>query len=150
MRRHSLALIVLPAIHILLFALLLADSATMGASAALWTDLPISLPLVARDDLATEVGVGILATGWWFFGGWVGWSSKKCLISRTASALGAGLVLFTGGIGGYALTSGFLQFPRDQRLSPQDVLMYLLAAALLGGGLIAAVHSAIAALTTAR
>jgi hypothetical protein len=111
--------IVLPSIHLVLFLFTMITGGRYG-NPFFCVDLPLSLPLVARDDARTILVVGILGTAWWYFIGQIGWSSKQRTISRVASGLGAFLVLV-------------------------DVAVYIVALGLLTGGIMSGIYAAGAA-----
>ncbi len=133
---------VLPAIHIVLFAVtaIVGEKAATGGNPLFCVDLPISLPLVARDDSPTVIIVGILATAWWYFIGQIGWSSKKGRISRIGSGLGAILIAFSVTGGSYAMISEYFLISREPNFNAIDVGIYFLAGLLLAGGVISAAH----------
>jgi hypothetical protein len=139
---------VLPAIHIVLFAVaaIVGEKAATDGNPLFCVDLPISLPLVARDDSPTVAIVGILATAWWYFAAQIGWSSKKGRISRISSGLGAILIAFSATVGSYAMISEFFLISREPNFNAVDVGIYSLAVLLLSGGILSAAYSAMAAI----
>jgi hypothetical protein len=136
--------VVLAATHLALFLITMLSGlkTASGGNPLFCVDLPVSLPLVGRDDTWTIVGVGILATIWWFFIGQVGWLSKQGRISRTVSAVGAALTLLICAADAYAMISQFVLISREPDFSTIDVVIYMFAAALLAGGLISAGYAA--------
>src|SRR5262249_8923363 len=67
--------IVLASIHLALFLIALLSGDRFG-NAFFCVDFPISLPLVLTYKTSTLVVVGLLGTGWWYFIGQIGRSSK--------------------------------------------------------------------------
>lgn len=136
--------IILSAIHLVLFLITMLSGlkTASGGNPLFCVDLPMSLPLVGRDDTWTVVAVGILATIWWFFIGQVGWLSRQGKISRTVSAAGAGVVLLICAAAAYAMISQFVLISREPDFSTIDTVIYMFAAALLAGGLISAGYAA--------
>jgi|HubBroStandDraft_6_1064221.scaffolds.fasta_scaffold10838_5 hypothetical protein len=136
--------VVLAATHLVLFLITMLSGlkTASGGNPLFCVDLPVSLPLVGHDDTWTVVAVGILATIWWFFIGQVGWLSKVGKISRTSSAVGAGLTLLICAADAYAMISQFVLISREPDFSTIDVVIYMFAAALLAGGLISAGYAA--------
>jgi len=144
--------IALPAIHAALFLLTIisGEKTASGGNPFFCVDLPLSLPLVARDDAATFAAVAVLGTAWWFFVGQIGSSSSRGKLSRTGSGLGALLILSVCAAGFFALISEFLLISREVNFSAVNVAIYVLAVALLLGGLISAGFSVTAGLGLTR
>src|SRR5690348_7249714 len=95
-RRFPLFLpVVLAVIHILLFTVTMVSKGQTASEGnpLFCVDLPMSLPLVARDDNGTMAGVGILLTGWWYLVGHLGTSSFLGKMSRARSGVSALIVL---------------------------------------------------------
>lgn len=137
---------VLSAIHLLLFliTILTGKSTATDGNPFVCVDLPVSLPLVARDDTWTVVAVGILGTGWWYFLGKIGSSSRQGKLSRGASVLGAFLILLMCAADGYGMISQFPLISREPEFSIVDIAIYIVAAILLFGGVFSAALAALA------
>jgi hypothetical protein len=145
--------IILPFVHIVLLATtsIVGMKAASGGNPFAMVDLPVSIPLVARDDWPTVTAVGVLGTLWWCFIGWIGWSSTKGRISRIGAGLGSALILFFCLSDSYAMISQFSCCISTQpNLSLIDFVIYFLAVGLLFGGLISAILSARAVFWTKR
>lgn len=147
-RAFDLQLIILPAVHAFLFILagLVSLWSPFGLSPVFCVDLPISLPLVAREDLRTVLLVAILGTGWWYFIGRIGWLSRRGRISTLGSMLNALVIVFVCGIGTIAIVGQFSQSFHDERFSLAVIGLYALAGMLLLGGWFTALTCAMAAL----
>jgi hypothetical protein len=139
---------VLPAIYILLCAMtaISGEKAATGGNPFFCVSIPISLPLVARDDSPTVIIVAILATAWWYFIAQIGWSSKQGRISRFSSILGAILIGFIIMVDSVLMISESFLLSRQPNFNAVDVIIYLLAGLLLSGGIISAAYSAMAAI----
>ena len=74
--------IILPSIHLILFIVTTVSGGRYG-NPFFCVDIPISLPLVARDNASTIGVVGILGTAWWYFIGQLGALANQDKISRT-------------------------------------------------------------------
>lgn len=139
---------ILPAIYILLCAVtaISGEKSATGGNPFVGVSFPISWPLVARDDTLTVIAVAILATVWWFFVGQIGWSSKQGHISGSRSGLGAILIGFIVGLDLVFMSGEFPLILREPNFNAVDVVIYLLAALLLAGGIISAAYSLRAAI----
>ncbi len=140
---------VLSGIHVALFVITMLSGGRYG-NPFFCVDIPISLPLVARDDTSTIAVVGILGTAWWYFIGQIGWSAKQGKVSRAGSGLGAFLILLLCSIDSFAMVSESFFILRAREFSIADVAVYLLAALLLCGGMVSGVLAAKAALRRTR
>jgi hypothetical protein len=143
-----LPLFILPATHVLLLAAggLVSLWSPYGLSPLFCVDLPISLPLVSRDDWGTVLVVGVLSTAWWYFVGRIGWMSRKHQLSRLGSTLGAALILFMCGVEVVLIRGQIQGWRNDERFSFSVIVVYAMAGALLAGGFVSGLVSAIAAL----
>jgi len=148
LRARDIELSLLPGLHLIafIFGSILSLRSPYGLSPLFCVDLPISLPLVGRDDWPTVTVVGLLGTAWWYFIGRVGWMSSRGMISRGASVGGALVILLTCGIGSYALVSQASGWTRDERFSLAVIINYCMAGLLLVGGFRSGITSAISAL----
>jgi hypothetical protein len=65
--------------HVVLFLVtaLFGEKIASGGNPLFCVDLPVSLPLVGRDDAATVIVVGALATAWWYFVGQIGLAARR-------------------------------------------------------------------------
>jgi hypothetical protein len=127
-------LIVLPAIHIALFAMttITGEKTASGGNPLVCVELPISLPLIATDRWPPVLIVGILATTWWYFIAQIGWSSARRRISRVGAGLGAILVVFMCLIDAtMMLTELGCCISQQPNFSAIDGVIYVLAIALL-------------------
>ena len=122
------------------------EKAATGGNPFVCVSIPISLPLVARDDSPTVIIVAILATAWWYFIAQIGWSSKQGRISRSSSILGAILIGFIIMVDSVLMISESFLLSRQPNFNAVDVVIYLLAGLLLSGGIISAAYSAMAAI----
>ncbi|HEV7217961.1 MAG: hypothetical protein ACHP8A_10910 [Terriglobales bacterium] len=147
--RPKLLLNALPAIHVVLFAMTLITErkTASGGNPLLCVELPISLPLIATDQWPTVFVVGTIATFWWYFIAQIGWSSKRKRLSRLGAGLGALLVSFICLIDGVMMFSELrCCISQESNFSVVDWIIYVMAGALLCGGLISASYSASRAL----
>jgi hypothetical protein len=122
------------------------EKAATGGNPFVCVSIPISLPLVARDDSPAVIIVAILATAWWYFIAQIGWSSKQGRISRSSSILGAILIGFIVMVDSVLMISESFLLSRQPNFNAVDVVIYLLAGLLLSGGIISAAYSAMAAI----
>ncbi len=104
-------------------------------------ELPVSVPLVGRDDFVTVLLVGVAATGWWYFIGQVGRASWVGKISRTMSLAGALLLLSIQTIAWFAMISEGRLIRQEANFGAKDIVIYVLAGVLLLGGLVSAGYS---------
>lgn len=149
-RRSPLPLpLVLAVIHILLFtATMVSSGHTASEGNPLFcVDLPMSLPLVARDDNGTMAAVGILLTGWWYLVGHLGKSSWLGKTSRTRSRVCALVVFGICAFDSYGMISELTQMVRSgSHFVAFDYVIYAFAFLLLAGGFVSAGLCAAAAL----
>jgi hypothetical protein len=137
----------LAGIHVALFVLTISfEKTASGGNPFFCVDLPWSIALIAEGHGYRVPVVGILATIWWFFIGYLGWSSKRSRISRAGSIVRAFLLPLICAFDSYAMLSQFGLIVREPDFSSIDVVIYILAAALLLGGFVSAVYAWIAAL----
>jgi hypothetical protein len=142
-------LIALPAIHasLLVITMITGERTASGGTPLFSVELPISLPLVATDNFATILIVGILATLWWYFIAQIGWVSTGKRISRISAGLGALLIVFMCLVDAVMMLSELACCTsHEPNFSVIDGLIYVFAFTLLCGGLISAGYSARAAL----
>jgi len=146
-------LFVLPAINTVVFILteIAGEKSASAGNPFVSVDLPVSLPLVARDDWPTVVAVGLFGIAWWYFIAQIGYSSRRSRISRTVSALGALLIFF------FCLADGGIMFSelsccilREPNFSIMDLAIYATAVVLLAGGLVSAGCAAMNALKSQK
>jgi hypothetical protein len=148
-QRHELFnfwLLMLPSIHLLLFAVggLVSRWSPYGLSPIFCVDLPFSLPLFMRDDWGTVLVVGILGTGWWYFVGRIGWMSHHNQITRVGSILGAALILFMCSVDAILIRGQAEGWIHDERFSSPVIVVYGIAIALVAGGILSSLASAVA------
>lgn len=141
--------IALPALYFALFlaTLLSGDKTASGGNPFVCVSLPFSLPLVASDATTLEVIVGVLATAWWLFIGYIGHLGSAGKLSRSGATLGAGLITLMCVVDGMLMTSEFMLLSREPTFGFIDAIIYTLAVMLLFGGLISAGYSGRAAFT---
>jgi hypothetical protein len=139
---------VLPAVYILLAAVtaISGEKSATGGNPFFCVSLPVSLPMVARDDSPTVIIVAILATAWWYFIAQIGWSSTQGRISRSSSGLGAILIGFMITADSVLMISESFLISREPNFNAVDGAIYVLAGLLLSGGVISAAYSAMAAI----
>jgi hypothetical protein len=141
--------ILLSGTHVLLFLTTVVSnnkSASYG-NPLFCVDLPISLPLVARNDVRTTVLVGIVATAWWYVVGQIGAVGERGTTGRRMAAVGGAIVLpIVCAIDAYALFTRFREIFRDPVFGGVDVVIYVLAVGLLSGGFLSATHAWLATL----
>jgi hypothetical protein len=123
--------------HILFFGTtaLFGDKIASGGNPLFCVDLPVSLPLVARDNATTILTVGVLGTAWWYFIGQIGRASWMGKMSRMMSLAGSLLLLFLAAVSSFAMSTEFLLISKEPNFGSKDVVVYTLATALLLGGL---------------
>lgn len=145
----NLQLIILPATHVVLFivAALVSLRSPFGLGPVFCADLPISLPLVARDDWPTVFLVGVLGTAWWFFVGKFGQAARQHRIGSLGAGLGAILIFLTCVAGATAMEGQISQSIHDERFSFMVIALFMIAGLLLVGGFANAAISAMAAFT---
>jgi hypothetical protein len=140
--------IVLPANHVALALLtwLTDKKAASAGNPFLCVDLPVSLPLVANDNTLRVVIVAILATGWWYLIGRLGLSSRQGKISRARSSAAAAVVLLICAFNFTLMADEFTRISREPTFSAVDAAIYVLAVALLAGGVMSAAIAIISGL----
>jgi len=150
--RLNLALVILPAIHVLMFVVGTWASVRyrMNLSPASMADFPVSVPLLVQAGSASVLLVGVLGTAWWYFIARIGWDSWRGRISRVGSALGALLLIFVCAVGTFAivsqvaaLVSGHSKVAQvnDIWFSAGVTAVYLMSITLLLGGWLSAAVS---------
>jgi hypothetical protein len=139
--------IVLPSIHVALAVITLVsgEGTASGGNPLFCMELPISLPLVARDDTATVITVAVVATVWWYFIVQIARSTWQGKTSRAGSGLGALLMFAVCAVDSLLMGSEFFLISREPNFSWVDSAIYIVAVALLSGGLISATCSALVA-----
>jgi len=136
---------ILPSLHAVLFGLaaVVDKGSPYGYSPVFCVDVPVSLPMVARDNWQTLLAVAILGTIWWYAIGSLGWAVWNHKLSRALGALCAALVFLTC----YAdlmLMVGQVQGWRDDpRFTGPVIAVYALALLLLAGGATSAVAASV-------
>jgi hypothetical protein len=139
--------VLLAVIHVVLFVLTFSFQKTAsGGNPFFCVDLPWTIALVAEGQSSRIPVVGILATAWWFFIGYVGWSSRWGRISRAGSIVSASLLPLICAFDSYAMLSQFGLIAHQPDFSSIDVVIYILAAALILGGFVSAIYAWVAAL----
>ncbi len=136
--------VLLAGTHILLFLTTVFSNHRSGSNGnpLFCVDLPISLPLVARDDIPTLVVVGVFATAWWYFAGMMGSLRVNGSTSRMIIAAGgAALLPAICAVDSYAMLSQLRDIVRNPAFGPVDVLIYILAVGLLSGGFLSAIYA---------
>jgi hypothetical protein len=88
----------------------------------------------------------LVGTGWWFFIGYIGWKSRKGMLSRPIAALGAMLSLFSALTRIMATKQTVLQDLRDAKMSVGALCQYACVGLLCLGALVVTIYSASAAL----
>ena len=143
---------VLPALHAVLFLTteFFGDKIASGGNPLFCADFPVSLPLVASDSAQTVVVVGILATAWWYFVGKIASEAWQGKVSRIISVAGALLLFLLGAAGSFAMVSEFRLISQEANFGSKDVVVYLLAVALLIGELACAGCAVVAGLGPSR
>lgn len=121
-----------------------------GGNPLFCVDLPVSLPLVGRDDVKTVVIVGALATAWWYFVGQIGRASWEGKIHRTMSVAGSILLLFLGAISSFAMFGELRLISQEPNFGGKDVVVYVFAISLLIGSLISAAYAMVSAFRSDR
>jgi hypothetical protein len=136
--------VLLSGTHILLFLTTVFSNhrSASNGNPLFCVDLPISLPLVARDDIRTIVIVGVLATAWWYLAGMTGSLRVNGSTGRMMIAAGGAVLLpIICAVDAYALLSQGRAIVRDPAFGALDVLIYVFAAGLLSGGFLSAVYA---------
>lgn len=136
--------VLLSGTHIILFLITVVSNhiAASNGNPLFCVDLPFSLPLVARDDAWTTVIVGIIATVWWYFAGMIGSLRVNGQTGRMIIAAGGAVFLpIICAVDAYALLNQGRTILRNSAFGALDVLIYLLAAGLLSGGLLSAIYA---------
>ena len=139
--------IVLSAIHIGLLVMTFSfEKTASGGNPFFCVDLPWSIVLFPEGHGSRILLVGILATAQWYFIGYIGWSSRPCRMSREGSVVGAFFLPLICAFDSHAMLSQFGLIVREPTFSAVDVVIYILAVALVFGGFLSAAYAWIAAL----
>jgi hypothetical protein len=138
--------IILPLLYVALFitTLVSGEKTASGGNPFFCLSLPWSLPLVARGDTAIVVMVGVLATAWWCFVGFIGRAGNSGKLSRSGEILGSGLIFIMCFTEATLMFSEFRLVSHELKFGLIDEFIYTLAVVLLIGGVISAVYAATA------